>query len=527
MHFDVLIQRGNVYDGRGDAAQRVDIGIVGRSITAIGALEASSAKVVLDADGLAVAPGFIDTHTHSDVAAFQDERHLALRAASVLQGVTTAISGNCGFSPFPFVPEHRADLESQSAVVFGQVRERWDGLTAYRDAIERRGLLSNIAPLIGHGALRAGIAGNGREISPNDKEAMNAALATALADGAYGLSTGLIYAPGMFADRDELIDLARTAARAGRPYVSHIRGESVSLFDALDEALAIGRRSGASVHISHHKAAGRDNWGRTSETLQRIDAARSSGIDVWLDVYPYVYGSTLLSALLPPWVHIGGVSSLVARLGDSSVRQRIADELSEEAWENMARAAGWDGILIASCPGDPDVEGRSIAEIADLRHREAPDVVFDLLVAQRGAVMMNVRLMSEPDVRNVLRHPNSMIGSDGIPLPGKPHPRLAGTFARVLGRYVREERVLDLSVAIKKMTSMPAGRFSLRGRGELVVGASADVVVFDPATVLDLATFENPLAPPRGIRDVLLNGAVVVRNGLLTGTRPGEVLTPN
>jgi dihydroorotase/N-acyl-D-amino-acid deacylase len=298
--------------------------------------------------------------------------------------------------------------------------------------------------------------------------------------------------------------------------------------DSVHEAIRIGREAGLPTHISHHKAAGRRNWGRTEETLGLIHAARAEGTDVTVDVYPYTAGSTVLQAVLPAWAQEGGIEAMVERLRDGLARDRIRREWADwpPGLENLVGNAGWDGIVIAACPGRPDIEGRTVVELASDAGRDEVDFVLDLLIEQRARVLIVLHSMSEGDVTRVLASDVAMVGSDGIPVPGKPHPRWAGTFSRVLGRYSREQRLFDLATAIRKMTSLPAERFGLRGRGVIAPGAAADLVVFDPDTVLDRATYEDPLLPPSGVRDVFVNGMAAVLGGRPTGARAGRVLTP-
>jgi dihydroorotase/N-acyl-D-amino-acid deacylase len=305
-----------------------------------------------------------------------------------------------------------------------------------------------------------------------------------------------------------------------------MRGESDTVVDSVREALRIGRESGMAVHISHHKAAGRANWGKTERTLELVDEARRDGLDVTLDVYPYTAGSTILYALLPPWAQVGGVDAMVQRLGDRRVRERVVEAIEAPAagWENMARNAGWDNIVLSSVPGRPEVEGRSLTELAQEAGTTPAEVAFDLIVSQRGRATMILHQMAEEDVARVLAYEGAMVGSDGIPLPGKPHPRWAGTAVRVLGRYAREQRLLSLPEAIRKLTSLPADRFGLADRGRIAPGKVADLVVFDPESVLDRATFDEPLLSPLGVSEVVVAGRVAVRGGELTGVQAGEVL---
>jgi N-acyl-D-amino-acid deacylase len=527
MGFDILIRNGLVVDGTGSAPRRVDVGIVADRIEAVDQLDQATGELVIDAAGKAVAPGFIDTHTHSDLAWRLGPDHVDVQAATIRQGVTTEICGNCGFSPFPFTAERRPDLERHVRVLFGHFGTAFENLAQLTSEIERTGIYANLAPLVGHGSLRVGVLGfEARAPRDDELRSMKRLVAESFELGAFGLSSGLIYMPGVYARTEELVELARSVASYGRPYISHIRGETDMVADSVREAIRIGREAGMPTHISHHKTAGRHNWGRTEETLGIIEAARLAGTDVTVDVYPYTAGSTLLYAMLPPWVQEGGVPRMMDRLRDSQVRDRIKREFEggPPQWENLARAAGWDGISIATCPGRPETEGHSIAELAREVGRDPADTVFDLLVEQSGQVTMILHMMGEADVARVLGYAGAMVGSDGIPLPGKPHPRWAGTFSRVLGRYSREQHLFDLTTAVRKMTGLAADRFGLRDRGHLAPGKLADIAVFDPDAVSDRATFDQPLEAPAGVSDVLVNGVLAVRNGELTGAKPGRVL---
>ncbi len=523
-----MVAGGLVYDGGGRAPVRADVGVVRDRVEAVGDLGEAAATLRVDAAGLAVTPGFIDTHTHSDLVWALPGEHRDVATGALRQGVTTEVSGNCGFTCYPCLPERRPLLQRHMGGLFGGTAA-WTDLAGFRQAATAAGLHANMAPLVGHGSLRVGVLGFENR-SPRDDEArqMTALLEAAFEQGAFGLSTGLIYTPGAFARTEELIDLARSVARHGRPYVSHIRGESDMVADSVLEAIRIGREAGLPIHISHHKAAGRKNWGRTEATLGLINAARGEGTDVTVDVYPYTAGSTVLQAVLPHWAQEGGAAAMIDRLRDGLVRDRIRQDLTD--WppevENLVGTAGWDRIAIAACPGRPEIEGRTIAELASDAGRDELDAVCDLLVEQSGGVMVIIHSMSELDVSRVLGSDVAMVGSDGIPLPGKPHPRWAGTFSRVLGRYCRERRLFDLATAIRKMTSLPADRFGLRGRGVIARGSAADLVVFDPSTVLDQATYEMPLLPPAGVSAVFVNGVAAVLDGEPTGARAGRVLAP-
>jgi dihydroorotase/N-acyl-D-amino-acid deacylase len=525
---DVIIEGGIVHDGTGGTATRADVGVRGDRVEAIGDLRAAGAGFRLDARGLVVAPGFIDTHTHSDLVWGLGDEHRDVAAGTVRQGVTTEIAGNCGFSCFPCLPDRRAALDRHVGTVLGGGGgAAFPDLAAYAGAASGGRLFANLASLIGHGSLRAGVLGfENRPPRDDEMTAMRSLLEAAFEQGALGFSTGLVYLPGVYARTEELVGLAGAVAAYGRPYISHIRGEGDSVAGSVREAIRIGREAGLPTHISHHKVAGRRNWGRTEETLGMIAAARAEGTDVSVDVYPYTAGSTLLQAVLPPWAQEGGVDAILERLRDGQARDRIGRDLVEglPGWDSHVDAAGWAGIVISACPGRPELEGRSVPEMASDLGPPEVDAVLDLLLEQRCRVLMIVHSMHEADVSRVLASEMAMIGSDGIPVPGKPHPRWAGTFARVLGRYSRERRLFDLAAAIHKMTGMPADRFGLRGRGVVARGAFADLVVLDPDAVIDRATYDDPLLPPLGVRDVLVNGVLAVRDGELTDARAGRFL---
>jgi N-acyl-D-amino-acid deacylase len=526
--FDVILRNGLVFDGSGTAPRGADVGIARDRITVIDDLTGASAPLEIDANGLAVAPGFIDAHTHSDLSSFLAPCDRDVQAATVLQGVTTEIAGNCGFSTFPTLPEHLPDLKRHIGALLGEVPIDWTDLAGFRDAVSAQGVYSNLAPLVGHGSIRVGTMGfDPRPPTEDQLRTMGRLLEEAFEQGAFGFTSGLVYIPGIFADADELRALASTIARHGRPYATHVRGETHAVGTAVREAIGIARDAGLPLQLSHHKAAGRENWGRTEETLQIVEEARRSGADVTLDVYPYTAASTIVDSLLPPWAREGGLFPMLERLRDRVSRDQMTGDFETglSDWENMQRAAGWDGIVLASVPGRPSVEGRSIGELARDAKRHPAEFLYDLIVEEEARATIIMHVMSEADVERVMTYEAAMIGSDGIPLPGKPHPRWAGSFARVLGRYTREKRLFDLATAIRKMTVIPAERFGIKDRGRLEVGKLADVVVFDPGLVADGATFEQPLRGPVGVRHVFVNGTAAVRDGALTGAKAGSVLS--
>ncbi len=522
--FDMVIRNGMVYDGRNVDGRQVDVAVEGERIAVVDGLDDSEARETVDAAGLVVAPGFIDSHSHSEIAL------LAYPGADskVLQGVTTEIVGNCGLSAAPLLG---ACLDHLSLMWREEhdVKPSWRTLADYFTYVkDHGGAAVNIASLVGHGNLRAGTIGYG-DMAATDETcvAMKRLADEAMADGALGISTGLIYPPGVFATTDELAAVARSAARSGGIYTSHIRSENDRLLEAVDETIDIARRAEVPVHISHIKASRKRNWDKLPRALEAIDSARREGLDVTCDCYPYTASWTDLDALLPHWTYDGGPEKELARLEDPATRRRIEAALNARAPDPAFRKrvmVSWAG------DGDTDIEGLTIAEIAAVRDVSPTTAFMDILIEHKLLASGVFFFMEEENVRVALRYRHSTIGSDSsvrpVPAPagnGKPHPRAAGTFPRVLGKYVREG-VLTLGEAICKMTGATADRFSLKDRGTVAPGSYADLVVFDPTKICDLATYEDPGRPPAGIERVWVNGTLVVESGRVTGARPGRVL---
>jgi N-acyl-D-amino-acid deacylase len=490
---DVVVRGGTVYDGSGGAGFRADVGVRGDRVVEVGQV-AGRGAVEIDAGGLAVSPGFIDVHTHDDFA-------LLLHPEvdfKVMQGVTTVVTGNCGSGVVPF----EAGLER-----FGprhpDARVRpWQGMRGYLERVDETQPSLNVAALVGHGTLRQAALGLKETRAPTARELdqMREWVREGVAAGAVGLSTGLIYEPGRYAKTEEIIALARElGGPSGGLYATHMRNEAAQLLDSVREAIRIGEEAGVPVEISHHKATGREHWGRVRESLALIEAARARGLDVTADQYPYTASSTALFAI----VQNGAFSPGGA--------------------EGFARSSAGD-VLIASAPRHPEWEGKRLDYFVDLWDLPV-EAAADRIVDQEGlGCFVVVFSMDEADVKTVLAHPTTMIGSDGIPAGSKPHPRLYGTFPRVLGHYVREERVLDLATAVHRMTGMPAAKFQLAGRGAVRAGAFADLVVFDPATIADTATYDEPRQYAAGIKAVFVNGVQVARDGEHTHARPGRAL---
>lgn len=522
---DLRITGGLVVDGINAPTQR-DIGVRDGRIAVIGNGAGWAAHEDLDASGLIVSPGFIDAHSHGDFIDLYGPERENLVVAALRQGVTTQIVGNCGFSVFACDDGDSDALAGHVAGLFGTEGRSWPTIGAYRAALTAAGMHMNVATLIGHGSLRASL-GPAQGKPPRDRgDALARAVEAAVNSGAVGLSSGLVYVPGITASTEEMVAASSGLRGSGLPYVTHVRGETHDVVSSVTEALEIAERARVPLHISHHKVAGRRNWGSTRQTLELIGAAQVSGRDVTMDVYPYTAASTSLHTLFPQWVQADGLDAMNHRLKSSAVCARLRRDITEglPGWENMLGAAGWDRVTVAHAPGAALFDGQSLAELSMQLGRSPLDATVYLQRHADGPVTVVFDVLDEADVRRVLLHPSSMLGSDGIPLPGKPHPRWAGSFSRVLGRYVREAKVLTVGEAVRKMAVLPAERFMLHDRGRIAVGAAADLVVFSTDEVADQATFEAPLAHPRGVRAVVVNGQVVIENNVFKGIRAGMFL---
>jgi len=528
---DTAIKKGRVISGTGNPWFFGDIGIKGGKIERVGG-PVSQARRTLEVKGLVVCPGFIDMHSHSDTLILANSR----ASSKVMQGVTTEVTGNCGTSPAPVTEEMVDELKSCMSFLADEDWS-WRSLGDYFNNVKRKGILCNICPLVGEGTIRIGVMGfEDREPTKEEMKKMKELLKEAMEEGAFGLSTGLIYPPGCFTKTEELIELAKVLQEYDGIYASHVRGEAGTLLEGVKEAIRTGRESKVGVEISHHKACGKRNWGKVKETLKLIEEAREKGLDVTCDQYPYTASSThLTTACLPPWVHKDGVRRLLERLRNSDTRKKIKKQIEEEAsiigWDNVIKENGWGSIVISQVNSrkNKELEGKSLKEVVESKGRDPFDVLFDFLLEEKGNVSGVMFQMSEEDVQTVMTHPATMIGSDGSCLSasaprGKPHPRSYGTYPRVLGKYVREKNILTLEEAVRKMTSFPAQKLGLKDRGLLKEGHWADIVVFDPDKITDKATYENPHQYPAGIEYVIVNGELVVERGELTDKAPGEVL---
>lgn len=498
---DLILRNGRIVDGSGSPWYKGDVAIRGEMIVKIASVITESASRVIDVQGEVISPGFIDIHTHARSGIFQ----VPTAENYVRQGVTTLIEGPDGSSPVPLKP--------------------------FFDKLEALPKSVNIGSFIGQGAIRAAIIGNSnRNPNAEELEKMRALVEQGMKDGAFGLSSGLFYVPGTFTPTDEVIELARVAGRYGGIYISHMRDEASGVVESVKETIAIGERGGLPTQVTHHKIIGPANWGKSVDTLRLIDEARARGVDVTIDQYPYTASSTSIqAALLPAWAQEGGRAETVKRLKDPQTRARIKSE-TIRIIKNERGGGDPKNIVIAGCGWDATLAGKNLAEVTRLRGME-PTVEnaaeAALWIIENGGCSGIFHAINEADLERILKHPATMIGSDGeIPIFGKehPHPRSYGTFARVLAVYVRERHTLSLEEAVRKMSSFPAARLGLHDRGILRPGMKADIAVFDPARVRDAATFERPHQYAEGVSTVIVNGQVVFERSSMTAARSGKVL---
>ncbi len=518
---DLILRGGTIYDGLGGPPQRADIAVTGDHISALGDVPPEGGVPALDVTGMAVSPGFIDIHTHSDFSLLLNRP----MRSSIAQGVTTELVGNCGVS-IGLMVDHPVFAQEKRWAERGGLTIDWVRLSGYLRRLEDGGLGCNVATLAGHGTIRKSVLGyDNRVPSPQELSQMQARLESAFADGAVGLSTGLEYLPGGYAGLDEQTALARVAHEAGAFYATHIRNEGDTLVESIQEALTVAERSGVPLQLSHHKVEGRKNWGKVQTTLGMMAQARADGLDVLTDQYPYTAFMTGLGViLLPKWANDGSNEDTIARLRDESVRARVVQEIEAAGWD-------WNVLQIGVARTRRETQGLTLAQLGQAEGKRPVDSALDLLIDEGGWVAAVHFAMSEDDVESVLRDPHTMIGSDGVAndpqsflAEDKTHPRSYGTFPRVLSRYVRDREVLSLPEAIRRMTSLPAQRLRLSDRGQIAVGKKADITLFNPAVVHDAATFADPHEFPVGIRHVLVNGRFALRDGVQTDVLSGQVL---
>jgi N-acyl-D-amino-acid deacylase len=526
---DLVIKNGLVVDGSGNPAFRGDVAIEGDTITEVGTVTAG-ARRTLDAGGLVVSPGFIDIHTHADMGI------LSCPGAPnyVLQGVTTAVTGNCGLTLAPCSETHLAELEQYLKPFLPSVMPAftWRSFGDFLAVMEAAQPAINLVPMVGHGTLRITIAGFENRLCTGDElESMGRILDQSLREGCHGLSTGLIYPPGSYSDRAELEALFPILEKHGAFYSSHLRSEGRHLEESVREAIALGEKYGVSVELSHHKACPRPNWGKVETTLALIREARSRGVEVRCDAYPYDGTSTTVTALLPPETLEGGVPGLLARIADPDQRKDIIREITAfpDDEDSFIRDVGWENIHIVSCPKGNEIEGKALSSVVGLLPVENQAERFlEWLLSVEGEALMVSRAMSETDVERVLRDPDSIVASDSWvsdpAAPGKCHPRAYGTFPRLIGHYAREKGLMSLEKAVRKVTGLPALKIGLKDRGLVAPGMKADLALFDPERFLDRATYADPKRHPSGLNAVVINGKIVVEGGESSGTRPGKVI---
>jgi N-acyl-D-amino-acid deacylase len=528
--FDVLIRGGTVYDGTGGAGRRADVGLRGDAIAEVGDLSSASSRTMVDARGLAVAPGFINMLSWSTESLIVDGRS----QGEIRQGVTTEIFGE-GSSMGPLTDEMKRRMKEEQGDLKYDVK--WTTLAEYLGYLEKKGVAPNVASYIGAATLREYVIGlDDRPPTPAEMDRMRALVRQEMEGGALGIGSSLIYAPGTYARTEELVELCKAAAPYRGKYISHLRSEGDRLLEAIDELVRISREAGVPAEIYHLKAAGESNWGKADQAIARIEKARSEGLKVTADMYTYTAGATGFDACIPPWARDGGYDALFQRIQDPETRQRIIADMRRpaEGWENLCRAAAApERLLMVEFKTDAlkPLTGKTLAEAAKMRGTDPESTILDLVLQDRTRIGVVFFLMSEDNVRKQLRLPWVSFGSDAASMsPEDPftrsstHPRAYGNFARLLGRYVRDEKLVSLEDAIRRLSALPAENLGLDRRGRLAPGMFADVVVFDPATIGDRATFEKPHQYAVGVRHVFVNGVQVLKDGEHTGATPGRAL---
>lgn len=527
--FDVLITGGRIVDGTGAPWYRADIGITGDRITAIGKLADQAATTTIDASNLVVAPGFIDMLGQSELNVLADGR----AASKITQGITTEITGE-GSSIAPL--NDQLILRNKPLYDRYKVAQDFRTLGEYFAILERKPPAINVGTFVGAGGVRAYVVGAGqRAATPAELEQMKTLVSQAMEQGALGLSTSLQYVPDRFASTDEIVELARVAASHGGIYISHQRSESAQIMSSLDEVFAIAERAAIPAEVWHLKTAYKANWGRMAEVLKHFEAARARGLDVTANMYPYDRASNGLDACLPLWVREGGLEPMLKRLQDPALRDRIKRDMNDanaKDWENQWYGSGGaDGVMLSTVldPSLRKLEGKTLAQIGKEMNKDPRDAVMDLVIADRGESSVIISIMREDDVKLALSNPMIAVGTDsgaraedGLFSESKSHPRAWGSFARILGKYVRDEKLIPLEEAIRRFTSRPAARVGIADRGILRPGFKADVTIFDAARIRDVSTFVDPTHYSEGVQHVLVNGKAVVSGGTITAERPGQ-----
>ena len=542
--YSLIIKNVKVVDGLGNPWYRADVGIQGEKIACIGRIETGDAEKRIDGKNMMLAPGFIDMHSHSEMI-FLNKRQPELVEGRIRQGITTEIMGNCGISVSPVNDEMKPVMEASVGwMTPDKVPWEWNSMGEFLGVVEKKGVVINVGTLTGHGAIRALLKGFSAGVSSSEEIGrMQDFLRETFEQGSFGLSSGLIYAPGMFADTNELSELGKVVAEYDRLFVSHIRGSSETDVDAQKEIISIGEKTGCRVHRSHYEAFGREHWHKIEITLKIDEEARQRGIEMAFDMFPYTAAMTMMIAIYPPWALEGGWPEFAKRVEDAEIRKKIENDIENlvPAWptwlpgawpHNLVKATGWENVYIGYMPSDRNkkYEGLNLVELGESVGKSPFDAITDLMVEEDGAISQLIfgvsgdRDNDEP-LRAIIKHPLGGYATDAIDIGrGKPHPAAYGTYPRILGHYVRELKLLPLEDAIRRMTSFPANRLGLRDRGIIAEGYFADLVLFDPDRIIDRATFENPRQFAEGVYYVIVNGEVLLDQGELRGIRPGKVL---
>ena len=520
--FDILIKNGFLL-GDKKTPYKSDIGISKERIKSIGVLK-QPAKKIIDAEGFYVSPGFIDVHSHGDFILLGEKPFLG----KVTQGITTEVIGNCGFSAAPFNEKNRGFIKSQESVLGKPPEFAALSWKKYIQTLKKLTLVTNVAPLVGHGSIKSMVAGiENVSVPDEDIKRMKNVLDEIMEQGCWGMSSGLIYPPGIFTPAEEFIPLVKIISKYGGIYSSHIRGEGRTLIPAVEEILSIGEKTGVSVEISHLKALGRENWSKTDKVLEMILKKRKQGVNVNFDQYPYTAASTTASVLFPHWMHEGGFDKFLKRLSDLKLREKVKKDVKNgvKGWENWLSSCGCDKIIIQQVKSlkNRKWQGKTLKEISEETLKDPVNFMTDLMFEEKGNVNISVFSMSEKSICKFLKEKIGFIGTDGIP-GRRPHPRLWGSFPRILSRYVREKQLISLQEAVYKFSKGPAEKFGLKDRGEISPGKIADIVIFDSENVNDCATYQNPVQKSSGIPYVIVNGKTVIENGKFTGKTSGNVL---
>ena len=527
--YDVLVKNGRIIDGSGDEAYVSDIAIKDNKIIKIAKKINKKAKMVIDARDKNVAPGFIDMHSHDESVIF----NTSTVKPKVKQGVTTVVNGNCGLGFIPVNEDNKEELYDFASKLFDtdNLDINWSNYEMYKKILSGKKLGINIVNLIPHGSLRISVMGFKEKTANKDElKEMGDILTRYLEDGVYGMSTGLLYPPCSYADLDELIYLSKILAKYNKIFTIHMRNESDKIINSVKNAVKIAHETGVSVEISHLNISGRANWGKSKEVLDIITQARKEGYNVNCDQYPYKAGSTFISALLPQWALDGGTNTLIKKLksNENNIKEKIKNDIEKglEGWDNIIKSTGWDNIIINSIKNDnkKGMVGKSLREISDHLNIDKYELLYKLIVEENGEVTVLIFSVDEKDLYRIFKNEFVMIGSDGLKLDGKPHPRLFGTYFKILDKFIKSQGLVSLEEGVRKMTKLPAEKLNLEQRGEIKENYFADLVIFDYENIKDLSTYEHPQVTGEGIEYVFVNGKLVVEGKELVGKEGGQVL---